>query len=92
MIVEARNNQKLHFHPAKIISMRYHTDGLQELFTIKHENDGVIEKGDVLLLLLFCINCYFTRNIVTSNSAQNIAPIIWPRRELISYEITINTK
>ena len=51
MIVEARNNQKLHFYPAKIISMRYHIDGIQELFTIKHENDGVIEKGDELLLL-----------------------------------------
>ena len=64
MIVEARNNQKLHFYPAKIISMRYHTDGLQELFTIKHENDGVIEKGDELLL--FWINCYFIRNKLSS--------------------------
>ena len=45
-IVEARINQKLHFHRVKVLSMRYHVDGLQELFTIKHENDDVIEKGD----------------------------------------------
>ena len=44
-VVEARFQKKKAFYRGKIMSRKYDTDGVQELFTVKYEIDGVIERG-----------------------------------------------
>jgi hypothetical protein len=44
-VIEARFQQKKLFYRAVIMACKLDTDGIQELYTIKYETDGLIEKG-----------------------------------------------
>jgi hypothetical protein len=52
-VIEARFQKKKLFYRAVIVGWKLDTDGVQELYTVKYESDGFIEKGIYERLLLF---------------------------------------